>query len=216
MNLTNKPIELKGARRLAVVAGVLFLACGACTSALALRMQVAAPAPAQTVSVTAQLLTPTTAQPRQIMVAIPRPTTGEPAKSFKIDVQPLTTVADASPTPMIVKVLTPATIDGDQTTSDGPAKISGSVMAGNRLLFVSPVYPPEAKAAGIQGTVLLSAVIGKDGNLASLKLLSGPAELTKSAWAAVTQWTWKPYLLNGEPTAVETTITVNYSLDKHK
>jgi protein TonB len=88
------------------------------------------------------------------------------------------------------------------------------VLAGNRDVYVAPIYPPEAKAAGIQGSVVLHAVIGKDGKIASLKLVSGPPELTKSAWAAVIQWGYKPYLLNGQPTAVDTTITVNYALSQ--
>ncbi len=85
-------------------------------------------------------------------------------------------------------------------------------MAGNILTKVTPVYPQAAKDAKIQGAVVLDAVIGKDGLIKSLKLVSGPEELTHSAWNAVSQWTYKPYLLNGEPTEVETTITVNYSL----
>jgi protein TonB len=58
---------------------------------------------------------------------------------------------------------------------------------------------------------VLHAIIGTDGKIQSLNVLSGPAELTQSAIDAVSQWVYKPYLLNGEPTAVETTITVNYS-----
>ena len=79
---------------------------------------------------------------------------------------------------------------------------------------MEPIYPPDAKAAGIQGSVVLDAVIGKDGIIYSLNLVSGPPELTKSAWEAVKQWTYKPYLLNGDPVAVETTITVTFALAK--
>jgi len=79
---------------------------------------------------------------------------------------------------------------------------------------VEPIYPRDAKAAGIQGSVVLDAVIGKDGMISSLKLVSGPPELTKAAWEAVKQWTYKPFLLNGDPTAVETTITVTFALAK--
>jgi TonB family protein len=100
-----------------------------------------------------------------------------------------------------------------QTESTRPktVRMSGGVAAGMIKARVQPVYPPDAKAAGIQGAVVLDAIIGEDGKIQSLNVLSGPPELTKSAIDAVSQWVYKPYLLNGEPTAVETTITVNYS-----
>jgi TonB family protein len=96
----------------------------------------------------------------------------------------------------------------------GPVRIAGGVAAGNIESRVAPVYPPDAKAAGIQGAVVLQALIGKDGKIQDLSVLSGRPELTQSAIDAVSKWVYKPYLLNGEPTAVETTITVNYSFGK--
>jgi TonB family protein len=90
-------------------------------------------------------------------------------------------------------------------------RMSGGVAAGMIKSKVQPVYPAEAKAAGIQGSVVLHAIIGTDGKIQSLNVLSGPPELTQSAMDAVSQWVYKPYLINGEPTSVETTITVNYS-----
>lgn len=95
---------------------------------------------------------------------------------------------------------------------DHNLSIKGAVLAGNILSKVTPVYPQEAKDKHIGGAVILAATIGKDGSIASLKVVSGPEVLTKSAWEAVKQWRYKPYLLNGEPVAVDTTITVNYSL----
>jgi len=92
--------------------------------------------------------------------------------------------------------------------------VDAGIMAGNILTKVNPIYPPDAKAAKIQGTVVLHATIGKEGNIESLQLVSGPKELQKSAWNAVNQWTYKPYLLNGNPIEVDTTITVNYSLQQ--
>ena len=106
----------------------------------------------------------------------------------------------------------------DEAQSTAPpratARVSGGVMAGNILSKVQPVYPPDAKAERIQGSVVLHAIIGKDGGIESLQVISGPKELATSALDAVKQWTYKPYLLNGNPTAVETTITVNYSLNR--
>ena len=80
------------------------------------------------------------------------------------------------------------------------------------LSKVAPVYPAEAKAAGVQGAVVLRALISTTGDVENLQVISGPKELQGSAIDAVRQWKYKPYLLNGEPTEVETTITVNYQL----
>ena len=93
-----------------------------------------------------------------------------------------------------------------------PAKVPSGVVAGQLLTHVNPVYPEAAKSAKIQGTVLLHAIIGKDGTIENLQVVSGPKELRPSALEAVRQWVYKPYLLNGETTAVETTININYSL----
>ena len=85
-------------------------------------------------------------------------------------------------------------------------------MAGNILTKAQPVYPPDAKAAHVEGAVVLHAIIGIDGSVENLSVISGPKELQPSAINAVKQWTFRPYLLNGNPTEVDTTITVNYQL----
>jgi protein TonB len=73
------------------------------------------------------------------------------------------------------------------------------------------VYPPIAKQAHVQGAVVLHAIIGKDGRIKNLSVISGNAMLTQAAVDAVQNWKYKPYLLNGEPTEVDTTVTVNFS-----
>jgi protein TonB len=85
-------------------------------------------------------------------------------------------------------------------------------MSHNLLNKVVPVYPPAAKKAKIQGKVVIDAVIGTDGNVENLRVVSGPPELQQSALDAVRQWTYKPYLLNGDPVEVETTINIIYNL----
>jgi TonB family protein len=95
---------------------------------------------------------------------------------------------------------------------DGPHKINGGIMAGQILSKTQPVYPTEAKAAKVQGSVVLHAIIGTDGQVQNLTVISGPELLCASALQAVSKWIYKPYLLNGEPTEVDTTITVNYTL----
>jgi protein TonB len=78
---------------------------------------------------------------------------------------------------------------------------------------VQPVYPVEAKEAHITGTVVLQALIGRDGSLQDLRIVQAPAaSLAVSALLAVSQWKYKPYLLNGEPVEVNTTINVIYNL----
>jgi TonB family protein len=77
---------------------------------------------------------------------------------------------------------------------------------------VPPVYPAEAKEHKIQGTVVLSVVINKDGSPENIKVTGGPNELQQSAIDAVRQWRWQPYLLNGDPIEVLTTINIVYQL----
>ena len=77
---------------------------------------------------------------------------------------------------------------------------------------VKPLYPPLAKQARVQGTVVLSAIISKEGNIAQLKVMSGHPMLIQNALDAVRQWKYKPYVLNGEPVEVDTTISVVFTL----
>jgi TonB family protein len=103
---------------------------------------------------------------------------------------------------------------GNSSASKAPRQLTvpAAVMAGNILTKAVPVYPPAAKKAKIQGTVVLSAVIGKDGNVKSIQVVSGPNELQQASIDAVRQWTYKPYLLNGDPVEVKTTVNIIYSL----
>ena len=76
---------------------------------------------------------------------------------------------------------------------------------------VVPVYPHFVAATGVQGDVKLHAIIGKDGSIDSLSVISGPPLLTGPAIDAVRQWKYRPYLLNGDPVEVETYITVSFT-----
>jgi protein TonB len=80
------------------------------------------------------------------------------------------------------------------------------------LQKTTPVYPPIAKAARQQGTVVLQATISKTGSIENLRVISGPAMLQQAALDAVKTWRYRPYLLDGEPTEVETTVNVVFSL----
>ncbi len=81
------------------------------------------------------------------------------------------------------------------------------------LAPIRPVYPPIAKVTHTQGTVVVEAIISKAGRIESLNVVSGPALLRESALAAIREARYQPYRLNGEPTEVQTTITVNFRMD---
>ncbi len=107
-----------------------------------------------------------------------------------------------SSTPMAVpKVATPQRV-----------RVSSGVSTGLLLRRVNPNYPPLARQARIQGTVILQAEISKTGDIQNLRLVSGHPMLAPAAIEAVKQWKYKPYLLNGEPVEVETTVQVNFTL----
>jgi len=91
-------------------------------------------------------------------------------------------------------------------------RISQGVTAGLLIHRVEPPYPPLARAARLQGNVVLKAIIDKQGMIQDLQLISGHPMLVPTAIEAVKQWRYRPYLLNGQPVEVETTITVIFSL----
>jgi periplasmic protein TonB len=92
-----------------------------------------------------------------------------------------------------------------------PPRIS-HVMEGNLIYRVQPEYPALARSARIQGTVLLSAIISKEGAIENLRVLRGHPMLVRAAIDAVSRWRYRPYLLNSDPVEVETQIVVNFSL----
>jgi TonB family protein len=98
-----------------------------------------------------------------------------------------------------------------KASSQPPQRIRVQSNEQNLISKVDPAYPPLAKQARIQGTVRFSAIIGKDGRLENLQLVSGHPLLVGSAQEAVKQWVYKPTLLNGEPVEVVTQIDVNFT-----
>jgi protein TonB len=91
-------------------------------------------------------------------------------------------------------------------------RVGGNVMASKLVSQPKPVYPADARAARIQGTVQLQVEIAADGKVKDVSVVSGPPELVKSAVEAVSQWAYQTTLLNGEPVEVITTVDVNYTL----
>jgi protein TonB len=89
---------------------------------------------------------------------------------------------------------------------------TSSMLQGSLIRQVEPVYPPLARSALIQGPVILEAAISKEGVVEHPRLISGHPLLVPAAVAAVSQWRYRPYILNGEAIEVETQITVNFVL----
>jgi protein TonB len=107
-----------------------------------------------------------------------------------------------SATPVAVpKVATPTRV-----------RVSQGVTQGLLIRKVAPNYPPLARQARIQGTVVLQAQISKTGDIQNLQLISGHPMLAPAAIEAVKQWKYRPYILNGEPVEVDTQVTVNFTL----
>lgn len=100
-----------------------------------------------------------------------------------------------------------------QAASPKVITVSAGVAFGLLIQKRPPVYPPAAKTAGISGAVVLAATISKAGTIENLHVVSGPVMLRESAVDAVRNWRYKPYKLNNQPTEIETTINVSFSLD---
>jgi protein TonB len=92
-------------------------------------------------------------------------------------------------------------------------RMGGNVTAASLTKKVPPVYPEEARAARIQGTVVLHTIIGKDGAVKEVTVVSGDSALVKAAVDAVQQWRYRPTQLNGNPVEVDTTVAVNFVLN---
>ena len=91
-------------------------------------------------------------------------------------------------------------------------RVASRVAEANLIHDVAPQYPPEAGRARVEGTVVLMAVIGKDGSVQDVRVESGLPLLAQAAIDAVKQWRYRPYLLNGEPVEVDSRITINFTL----
>jgi len=89
-------------------------------------------------------------------------------------------------------------------------QVSAEVMEKLLVHRVEPVYPPEARKAKLEGTIALDIVVGRDGSVVSMHALNGPDILARAAMDALRWWKFEPYRVNGEPSAVETTVAVEF------
>lgn len=130
------------------------------------------------------------------------PPSGAPATDASTSTEPSITVAGSA--------------DGSSskvTFANPPHIKPANVSAATLLKQVAPKYPQSAKDAGICGTVVLHAIIRKDGSVGTITYVSGPQQLLKSATDAVHKWKYKPMELNGEPMEVDTRVSVVFQLD---
>src|ERR1051325_6555819 len=98
------------------------------------------------------------------------------------------------------------------TSSQEPIHVGGNIRPPQKIADDAPVYPPIARAAGVQGVVILEAVIAEDGSVREVRVLRWVLLLDSAAIDAVRQWRFTPTLLNGEPVPVVMTVTVAFKL----
>jgi periplasmic protein TonB len=151
--------------------------------------------------------------PREIPNSIARIRDEQPATELKPEGSTGVTggISNGTGNSMISEVLrdTPKSVPRVEVQK---VRVSSGVAQGLLVHQVKPQYPPLARQARIQGVVVLQAVIGKDGTVEDLRVISGHPMLTAAAIEAVKQWRYRPYYLNNEPVAVDTQINVNFTL----
>lgn len=134
----------------------------------------------------------------------------EESNEIKADDAAFTPAPDATVPP--VHMVTIRNVPITRTPGGG---INAGITPGALLERVPPIYPPMARAARISGTVVIQAMIGKDGTIQNAKVVSSPDDsLSQAALDAVRQWRYQPYMLNGEPVSVMTTINVGFTLNQ--
>ena len=100
----------------------------------------------------------------------------------------------------------------ESTAVQPQAQVPADAMEQRVVYRVMPEYPQLARRAGAQGTVVLDTVVNAKGAVSQTKLISGPEALSQAAMDAVRWWRYEPYLVNGRPAAVETTVAVNFRI----
>lgn len=123
-------------------------------------------------------------------------------------------IGDCSSSIPVTNILSPGPVVVTQPPRPSrPPRVS-TMQLGDLIRKVIPEYPIAAKQLGIQGQVVLTALVGKDGRVEHVQYVSGPALLVEAAKRAVEQWQYRPYVLNSEPIEVQTQITVNFLLER--
>jgi len=141
-------------------------------------------------------------------VTFPVPQMGQDGLLFRVSGIDVVTIRE------LTHMLPPASTVRTKPIATAPPKVTISAGEAASLLLqkTAPVYPPIAKAARVSGTVVLRAVISKDGMIENVRVISGPAMLQQAALDAVRTWRYRPYLLSSRPVEVETTINVVFAV----
>jgi protein TonB len=121
---------------------------------------------------------------------------------------PLSALLGSAPKGSPVAIGTPPSA----TVPATPIRITGGVLSGMLLAPIHPEYPPIARISHTEGTIVVEAIISKSGHIESAHVVSGPAMLQPSALQAVRDARYRPFLLNGQPTEVSTTVSINFRL----
>jgi TonB family protein len=109
----------------------------------------------------------------------------------------------------------PSSADGiSNIETAGAIKVNPSIMDENLIVQRVPAYPEGAKISGVEGDVVMQALISKEGTVKRVHVMEGDSRLRSAAEEAVYKWRYRPYVLNGRPVEVATTVTVNFNLDR--
>lgn len=152
---------------------------------------------------------------RASSVAMPSPLVR--SYSFIVPLMAMALIYLAAPSPAHAQISSgspSAELPGEMAPRASRVTINGNTMAARVTVFVPPAYPPDLQDARVSGTVILRAVIAKDGSVKELVALSGPQQLYKPATEAVTQWRYQPTFIEGVAVEVSTTININFTPGK--
>ena len=124
------------------------------------------------------------------------------------------TTLNGVPVELVMTVTVSFTLGSEPapTAGQAPVRVGGDIKEPRKIYDAKPTYPPAAQAAGVQGIVIVEAIIGVDGRVSSAKILRSVPMLEEAAIDAVSQWVYEPTLLSGVPVPVVMTVTVNFTL----
>lgn len=174
------------------------------------------PIPIRHIKATSNTSASTATPPAQARPMLPKlfPLPGNDAPSITIISSSGMSMTDGTPIVAVIggTIRTPHISIAAAHTPKGPVRISSGVSAGMLLSPIRPIYPAIARAARVEGTVVVEATISRIGTIESLHVISGPVMLQPAAIDAIRTARYQPYRLNGNPTEVQTTISVNFRL----
>jgi protein TonB len=152
---------------------------------------------------------PVLPQPKRVRVAIPDPTPDEPEPVPEVE-----PVVEELPLPD-AEVAFELPAPPPPVEEEEPVRVGERIREPRKIHYVEPVYPEVARRAGVQGTVILEVVVGKDGSVKDIRVLRpAPMGLTEAAVAAVRQWRYEPSTLAGQPVEVVMSVTVRFTLTR--